>query len=221
MRWRCTRFVALQWRHTVIMVEQRGAAGQILVSQTDRQQQYWSGGYLPPRDQVQYVTLQPTRSKQHVTCQFPGGQFPGDQIDDGKQLASESISTKAATITNGLDHQCKWIMVCDDDGNLWMANDVDLAATGNLKPAASATLSSLLNPFVSSDTTEIPMLRNGRRGGYGGNYNESVEGGTLDRRLKDWAKQGLPKVERLLPWSRSMKRDWVSLERPSATAPML
>lgn len=136
-------------------------AGSYRVSQ---QSQHLAGGFLPPRDQVQFLTTRPDVASKslQVTWNETGGQ-----------------------VTNHLPYAISCLVACNEDGTHWQANDLAAGATLELKPATTR-VADLLNSEVLPPRASVPMLQNNsrRNGGPGTGAQLSL----LEKRLADWSR---------------------------------
>lgn len=137
--------------------------GELLV-QGDRQR--FSGAFLPARDQVQYLSIHPVPSADHLTFQF---------------------APEGGTVQNSLPFTVRRLLVRDRDGSTWEAGQLPPGGEVALRPAAANCLSEILGPDVLPPLGEVPMLRNNvvRAGGQLAGLQVSL----LERRLEQWSSE--------------------------------
>jgi hypothetical protein len=128
------------------------------------ERQYLSGEFLPPRDQVQYLTMRPRRDSSGLRFQFA----PGEE-------------TVHSTLPFAIDR----LLVSDRSGGLWEAEDLSAGQSAPMRQATPDRLSELLGSRVIPALGEVPMLRNNVTslgGGLGG-----VQVSQLERVLGRWS----------------------------------
>ncbi|MFK8114160.1 MAG: hypothetical protein AB8B91_18305 [Rubripirellula sp.] len=130
--------------------------------------QLLTGGFLPPRDQVQYLTTRPNPMQQ--TLQF-----------------TWNAEGETGEVTSHFPFSIQPLLVCDGDGVYWKAEEVDANGTASLRPASKKELAEILDRRVLPPLEAVPMLRNNFRN-WGG-VTTGVQVSLLEARLDQWSKQ--------------------------------
>ncbi|MEM1069167.1 MAG: hypothetical protein AAGI63_09745 [Planctomycetota bacterium] len=94
------------------------------------------GSFFPSRSQVQYLM---TNAKQDAGC--------------------VRFNSQAGTIENELDFALKQVIVCDQQGNVWMVSDLPAGESATAERADQEAVERLLGPDVRPTLGEVPMLR--------------------------------------------------------------
>lgn len=131
--------------------------------------QQFGGGFLPPRNQVQYLVNQPRQIERSLEFEWTPG--------------SEKI-------TNHLDYGIKRLLVRDQRSQLWSVDDLPPGATLSLQSAGIDDVSVLLDERVLPVLGEVPMLNRNRQ--YGNNQAPGMQLSRLENKLQDWSR-GLPR----------------------------
>ena len=142
--------------------------GEVIIP--DAETRRMTGNFLPPRDQVQYLTTQPIESKQTVSF----------QVTDG-----------VGTITNMLDHPISQIVLRDKQGRYWQADNIAQDQSQKTNSAKQAIVNELLLPRVLPPLSEVPMLQANTR--YSRNYTTGTNYSLLEDRLESWTTTKMPK----------------------------
>jgi len=143
--------------------EGSGRLGDLLVRE-DRQ--VMGGSFLPPRDQVQYLSMRPIPGEPGIAFQF---------APDG------------GSVSNGLAVSIRRLLVCDSEGGNWEADEVRAGDTVPLRRATADRVHQVLGPNVLPPLGEVPMLRDNvvrLGGGMAG-----LQVSQLERRLELWSKR--------------------------------
>jgi hypothetical protein len=153
-------------RHTPIYqaFRYKSAGNRIGETLVRGERQYLSGELLPPRDQVQYLTMRPRRDSNGLRFEFSPGQ--------------ESVHST-------LPFAIHRLLVCDRSGALWATGDLSAGQSARMQQATPDDLSDLLGSQVIPKRGEVPMLRDNVRslgGGVGG-----VQVSQLERTLDRWS----------------------------------
>ncbi len=127
-------------------------------------QQLLGGGFLPTRNQVQYLTIRPWRSEKSI-----------------------DIDWKSQQVTNYLPYTIRQLLICDDSGKCWVAANLTTGTTVPLTPCKqiSELLDQILGPNVLPDQADIPMINtyNWTRNNVGSQVS------LLEGRLDRWSKR--------------------------------
>jgi hypothetical protein len=129
--------------------------------------QFLGSGFLPTRNQVQYLTIQPWTSEESIDIDW-----------DSEQ------------VTNHLPQTIRQLLISDDDGKYWEATDLATQSTVTLQRCKQINqrLDRMLGPAVLPDQTEVPMISTYNWGRSGTGSQVSM----LEDRLQQWS-QHLPK----------------------------
>ncbi|MGB7342654.1 MAG: hypothetical protein WBD20_00425 [Pirellulaceae bacterium] len=132
--------------------------------------QRMGAGFLPPRQQVQYLTTTPVSSLQAITF---------------------DIQADSATLTNNTDYSLSQIIARDRDGKFWRANNVKPQASATLQVAAKEDLILMLGPNVLPSPAElfVPELQVQYPSN---NLTPGRELTSLERQLQTWSRTGMP-----------------------------
>ena len=126
----------------------------------------FSGTFLPPRNQVQYLNIRPIRDRSQIQFQFDAA---------------------GASVRNGYEGGAlDAVIVSDSNGKMWQAESVGIGETVDLKPANADALASILNTEVVPTLGEVPMLRDNVSslgGGMGG-----LQVSVLEKKLDAWSR---------------------------------
>jgi hypothetical protein len=135
-----------------------------MISTPDSQR--FVGHFLPPRDQVQYMVIQPQQVAQSLSLELAAG--------SGK-------------LTNHLPLNLERFLVHDTGGRLWGAENVGAGETVALDRATFDEVSELLNSRVLPQLGEVPRLQ--RRGRQSASPGMQIS--LLETKLQLWS-QNLP-----------------------------
>ncbi|TWU05597.1 hypothetical protein [Stieleria varia] len=128
----------------------------------------FTGGFLPSRDQVQYVTVQPKNNVPTVSF----------QIDDG-----------TPRVTNHLEQSLSDVLLCDASGVRWHVANLAAGATAKMQTVTTPMINEILDSDVFPNAANVPELR---RDYYRYGYNPSagylnvVQTSELERSLKSF-----------------------------------
>ncbi|MCG8652606.1 MAG: hypothetical protein MI861_22390 [Pirellulales bacterium] len=150
--------------HYYRRMNQQASDGQIVLNSESR---ILGGGFLPSRNQVQFLVSQPRQLERTLTF---------DLKSDPRQ------------VTNHLEESIEHLVVCDHNRVYWQAKNVVPDATVELRSSSMAEVAGLLNESVLPPLGEVPMLRNNR--GWGGTA-VGMQVSSLETRLEKW-KNALP-----------------------------
>jgi hypothetical protein len=136
-----------------------------MISTPDSQR--FTGHFLPTRDQVQYLVIQPRQVTQTLSLELSAG---------------------AGKLNNHLSFDLERILVHDTGGRLWGAENVGAGETVELDRATFDELSELLNSRVLPQLGEVPRLQTrGRQ-----LVSPGMQISLLENRLQLWS-QNLPR----------------------------
>ena len=143
-----------------------GGSGRLGLLRVQGDRQFLDGSFLPPRDQVQYLSMRPIPSPSGLVFQF---------ASDG------------ATVSNGLSVTLHELLVCDSSGITWEVDEVKAGETKPLGRAGADRVKQILGPNVLPSLGEVPMLRNNmvRLGG----AMAGLQVSQLERRLELWSRR--------------------------------
>ncbi len=139
--------------------------GQIVI---DADSQRFSGSFLPPRNQVQYLVTQPREMDAPLLFEFAAG---------------------TVKVTNRLSYAMDRLLVRDVNSGFWGTKNVAAGATVTLEPASPIDLTDLLDDSVLPPLGEVPMLNNNR--GWGRGIKTGMQVSMLEGKLQRWS-QNLP-----------------------------
>ena len=136
------------------------------VLRTTGDRQLFSNGFLPTRNQVQYLTIQPRVSEPAIT-----------------------VDWNAKIVSSCLPQAVRQILVSDQQGKYWEAFDLESRGTAPLQPClkVSDQLRGMLGNTVLPDQRKNPIISTYS---WSGN-NVSAQTGLLENRLQQWS-QHLP-----------------------------
>jgi hypothetical protein len=148
------------------------------MARTDEAQEF-RGAFLPTRDQVQYMSLEPRRRS------------PTFRFDFTSQPQSPLVE-------NPFPYAIERILIRDEQQQYWTTEAIDPGGEGRLQPiqlqsAQTVVDISLLNSVLFENATNVPSLSNWKRGYMP--FQTRVLGNEqsqLDKRLKRWLTGGLP-----------------------------
>ena len=136
--------------------------GEITVEENGRRM---TGIFLPPRDQVQYLSTRPYPSQQNVSF-LPNSDGP-------------------PTIENNLDHPILQIVSRDNDGTFWHAGEIAMGKSSSMERATQTSAKDLLVPAVIPPDQAVPILQR-NTSYYGNQYGSVVQSCLLEQRMKHW-----------------------------------
>jgi hypothetical protein len=121
-----------------------------------------AGGFLPPRDQVQFLTTRPNQDPHSLsfTWTSSGGQ-----------------------VTNRVPFAIQRLLACDVNGKYWETDRIGSGETAVLRPSSVKVLPSLFTETIVPPDGSIPMLRRSLQQGSRAGVHISM----LERRLHEWS----------------------------------
>jgi hypothetical protein len=142
----------------------------------DEDGQAMTGGFLPPRNQVQYITTTPSHTEQKMVFQFSSG----DTSSNG-------------SVKNDSQYAIKRIVARDVDGRYWIGADLQRESSVKLSPSDKAGLQKIVGQDLLPSPSQffVPELQHNNY--YGRTNRAGIQANLLEQRLKRWCLGSMPK----------------------------
>ena len=133
----------------------------VIASKPDVQQ--FSSGFLPPREQVQYLSTRPRIGGERITFDF---------------------EADPPTVSSSLPYALVQLVVCDKNRQYWKAGSIGSGEKVTLQSAKPSLLSKMLNAKTLPPLKDIPMLQRNANQNWGMNsFQPGVEVSILESKL--------------------------------------